>query len=112
MPGLIRGAMNTDTPLTLRPQAILFDLDGTLVDSEAQVAEVLAQVLAARGRALSPAERRFVIGHAWGDIYAFLLQHGPVPMSLKEMEHEVFATRLRALREGRAGEAGVRELPG
>jgi len=50
--------------------AILFDLDGTLVDSERENVESV--VLAARrwGAELSSEERAFVIGHSWNEIHA------------------------------------------
>jgi HAD superfamily hydrolase (TIGR01509 family) len=52
------------------PDAILFDLDGTLVDSERENVESV--VLAARrwGAELSADERDFVIGHSWNEIHA------------------------------------------
>jgi beta-phosphoglucomutase-like phosphatase (HAD superfamily) len=49
-------------------RAVLFDLDGTLVDSERQNAESVARALARRGRALSDEERELVIGHGWREI--------------------------------------------
>ena len=52
------------------PAAILFDLDGTLVDSER--ANVESVVLACRGLGveLDDDERRFVVGHSWNEIHA------------------------------------------
>ncbi|MEO8214870.1 MAG: HAD hydrolase-like protein, partial [Myxococcales bacterium] len=54
------------------PAAILFDLDGTLVDSER--ANVESVVLACRrlGVTLSEEERRFIIGHSWNEIHALI----------------------------------------
>jgi HAD superfamily hydrolase (TIGR01509 family) len=51
------------------PDAILFDLDGTLVDSER--ANVESVVLAARrlGAELTESERAFIIGHSWNEIH-------------------------------------------
>ncbi|HVZ72295.1 MAG TPA: HAD family phosphatase [Polyangia bacterium] len=56
-----------------RPDAILFDLDGTLVDSERENVESV--VLAARrwGAELTEAERAFVIGHSWVEIHALIV---------------------------------------
>jgi HAD superfamily hydrolase (TIGR01509 family) len=68
---------------TAPADAILFDLDGTLVDSERENVESV--VLAARrwGAELSPEERDFVIGHSWNEIHARVVEsHGlDVPMS-------------------------------
>lgn len=54
--------------------AILFDLDGTLVDSERENVESV--VLAARrwGAELTEAERAFVIGHSWNEIHAMVVE--------------------------------------
>lgn len=54
------------------PDALLLDLDGTLVHSEAIHTEGLARFCAARGLVLTERERLFVIGHAWQEIYGEL----------------------------------------
>ena len=51
------------------PQAVLLDLDGTLVDSESFHAEAIARYMATRGVDLDERERAFVIGHAWQEIH-------------------------------------------
>jgi HAD superfamily hydrolase (TIGR01509 family) len=55
---------------TVAPDAVLFDLDGTLVDSERENIESV--VLAARrwGAELTAEERDFVVGHSWNEIHA------------------------------------------
>jgi HAD superfamily hydrolase (TIGR01509 family) len=63
-------------PLAI-PAAVLFDLDGTLVDSER--ANVESVVLACRRLrvTLSQDERRFIIGHSWNEIHALIAaNHG------------------------------------
>ncbi len=57
----------------IAPDAILFDLDGTLVDSERENVESV--VLAARrwGAELTDVERAFVIGHSWNEIHALIV---------------------------------------
>lgn len=67
------------------PRALLLDLDGTLVHSEAIHAEGLARFCAARGLALTEAERSFVIGHAWQEIYAELELGARLGLSLAEV---------------------------
>lgn len=89
------------------PRAVLFDLDGTLVDSEREVAGIMDEVLRARGRPLTQAERDFVIGHAWGEIYQNLLAGAPVPMDLPALEEAVLEARMARARQG-----GVAALPG
>jgi HAD superfamily hydrolase (TIGR01509 family) len=89
------------------PDAVLFDLDGTLVDSERENVESV--VLAARryGVELGEVERLFIVGHSWNEIYASLVRnHGlTVPMP------EVIAN---AVDEKRAilANTGHRALPG
>jgi beta-phosphoglucomutase-like phosphatase (HAD superfamily) len=56
----------------LLPDAVLLDLDGTLVDSESFHAESIARYMAGRGVTLDERERAFVIGHAWQEIHAEL----------------------------------------
>ena len=66
-------------------RALLFDLDGTLVDSERQCAESVARALSQAGRTMTQAERDFVIGHGWNEIHANLLEGGPLPMSRDQL---------------------------
>lgn len=93
--------------LPFHPRAVLFDLDGTLVDSEREIMEILTAELAARGRPLSEQERHFVIGHGWSEIYEFLRAHGPLPLSQQELEEVVYLVR-----QDRIERNGARELPG
>lgn len=48
--------------------AVLFDLDGTLVDSERESAEAMARALAAGGVVIAQQDRDFIIGRSWVDI--------------------------------------------
>ena len=69
---------------TAAPDAVLFDLDGTLVDSERENVESV--VLAARrwGAELTEDERAFVIGHSWNEIHARIVGNHrlDVPMAV------------------------------
>lgn len=67
------------------PHALLLDLDGTLVHSEAIHTEGLVRFCAARGLELSEHERLFVIGHAWQEIYAELRLDARLGVSLAEV---------------------------
>jgi len=55
-------------------RAVLFDLDGTLVDTERENVESV--VLAARrwNLELGPELRRFIVGHSWNEIYAKIVR--------------------------------------
>jgi len=52
------------------PVAVLFDLDGTLVDSERANVESVVLACRALGVELDDEERRFIVGHSWNEIHA------------------------------------------
>lgn len=59
-----------DAPL---PEAVLFDMDGTLVDRESMMARALAAALTAAGAGLEEAEvLRLGLGRSWIDVHADL----------------------------------------
>jgi HAD superfamily hydrolase (TIGR01509 family) len=66
-------------------RAVLFDLDGTLADTERQNAEAVARALAARGRPMTAEERHYVIGHGWAEIYHHLVAHGGIDVGYEEL---------------------------
>jgi HAD superfamily hydrolase (TIGR01509 family) len=67
------------------PDAILFDLDGTLVDTERENVESV--VLAARRwqAELSDEERAFIIGHSWNEIYAMIARNHGLELTMPEL---------------------------
>lgn len=67
------------------PQALLLDLDGTLIHSEHIHTEGLVRFCAGRGLELTEPERLFVIGHAWQEIYAELRLDARLGASLAEV---------------------------
>ncbi len=89
--------------------AYLFDLDGTLIDSERETGEALARVLLrGQGIAIDQADRDFVIGRSWVAIYDNLRGRYPqLAWSREEMvertahlRHEVFEERGLAVLPG------------
>jgi HAD superfamily hydrolase (TIGR01509 family) len=88
-------------------RAVLFDLDGTLADTERQNAEAVARVLERAGRPLSDEEREFVIGHGWHEIYHHLVENGGVRLGYEELMHKAGQERVRLV-----DEEGLDVLPG
>jgi HAD superfamily hydrolase (TIGR01509 family) len=81
-------------------RAVLFDLDGTLVDTERENVESVA--LAARRWQVEfgPDMRRFIVGHSWNEIYARLRREHAMPVEMDELiaaaieeKRALFATR-------------------
>jgi HAD superfamily hydrolase (TIGR01509 family) len=54
----------------MAPQAFLFDLDGTIVESERDNVESVVLAVRKLGAELDEEERRFVVGHSWNEIHA------------------------------------------
>jgi HAD superfamily hydrolase (TIGR01509 family) len=95
-----------------RPRVItgfLFDLDGTLVDSERESGEAMARaLLRGQGIAIEQADRDFIVGRSWMAIYDSLAARYP---QLTWTREEVIAqTALQ--RDEVFAEVGVTVLPG
>lgn len=90
-------------------QAILFDLDGTLVDSERESAEAMARALSqACGIEIEQSDRDHIVGRSWVQIYEQLRGRYP---SLKLSRDELIAATA-AKREEVFAESGLTILPG
>ena len=90
-------------------RGFLFDLDGTLVDSERESGEAMARALLRdHGIAIEQADRDYVIGRSWVAIYANLKERYP---QLTWNRDEVIA-RTAMMREEVFRELGVTVLPG
>jgi HAD superfamily hydrolase (TIGR01509 family) len=88
-------------------RGVLFDLDGTLADTERQNAEAVARVLERAGRPLSDEEREFVIGHGWHEIYHHLVLAGGVTLGYEELMHAAAVERVNIVES-----EGLTVLPG
>jgi sugar-phosphatase len=90
-------------------RGFLFDLDGTLIDSEREVAESMARALA-RGHDIivEQYDRDFIIGRSWVAIYDSLKTRYP---QLVWSRDEMIA-RTTAMRDEVIAEMGLKILPG
>lgn len=91
-------------------RAVLFDLDGTLVDSERESALAMARVLERdHGLTVSQEDRDFVVGHSWNEIYARLQTvHGAwLRWSMGELVDRTTDERAVVI-----AEQGMRIMPG
>src|SRR5512143_3055176 len=91
-------------------EAILFDLDGTLVDSERESAEAMARVVERDlGLHVTQEQRDYVIGHSWNEIHAHLRrEHGPALV----WDRDELIRRASAERSQVIAELGLRIMPG
>jgi len=90
-------------------RGILFDLDGTLIDSEREVAEAMARALQRRsGIVVEQYDRDFIIGRSWVAIYDSLRARYP---QLAWTRAETIAHTVE-LRAEVIAERGLTVLPG
>ena len=90
-------------------RGFLFDLDGTLVDSERQSGEAMARaLLAGQAIAVEQSDRDYVVGRSWMAIYDRLVERYP---ALTWSREEVIA-QTAMMREDVFAEHGVTILPG
>ncbi len=91
-------------------EAVLFDLDGTLVDSERESAEAMARVLRdGLGLVITQEHRDFVIGHSWNEIHERLRRDlGPALV----WDRDELIARSAAERVHVIAEQGMTVLPG
>lgn len=90
-------------------RGFLFDLDGTLVDSERETAEAMARAFERwHGITLDPYDREFIIGRSWIAIYDSL--RARYPQLTWSREETVARTAL--VRDEVFAERGITVLPG
>jgi HAD superfamily hydrolase (TIGR01509 family) len=89
------------------PEAILFDLDGTLVDSERENVESVVLAVRKHGAELTDDERGFVIGHSWNEIHAMIARNHGLSVGMHQLIAEAVAEK-----EALVAKTGYRALPG
>ncbi|MEZ4363941.1 MAG: HAD family phosphatase [Kofleriaceae bacterium] len=87
--------------------AVLFDLDGTLVDSERESAEAMARALREHGVEIEASDRDFIVGRSWVAIYERLRERYPVRWTRDELIAATAEHRERVFEE-----VGLTTLPG
>lgn len=91
------------------PQAFLFDLDGTLVDSERETGEAMARALArGHGIHIEQYDKDFIIGRSWVAIYDSLKARYPQ----LTWSREETVSRTALMRDEVFAEIGITVLPG
>ena len=76
-------------------QGVIFDLDGTIVDTEGTAQSVIEEALLAWGLKLDVSHRGLVSGRTWAAGFDILFERYAVPVPRAEAEHEILA-RYRA----------------
>ncbi len=98
-----------DTLSLVQPLAVLFDLDGTLVDCERESGEAMAWVLAnEQGISVGQADRDFIVGRSWTAIYQHLQSCHPA----LTMPQEVLVAAVAKRRHVALAPRGLHVLPG
>lgn len=87
--------------------ALLFDLDGTLVDSERESAEAMARALRDHGVEIEQSDRDFIVGRSWVAIYDRLRERYPLTLTRDQLITATADHRERVFEE-----VGITTLPG
>ena len=93
----------------MKPAAFLFDLDGTLIDTETVWAKAMVDFVASRGGSTSVAEiLPIVVGRNWLDIHRNLQERFPVGRTPAEEDAAV----VRRFYESHAGDPAAMRIEG
>lgn len=74
---------------------LLFDLDGTLVDTEPAAARVVSDCFRRWNIAMDPNDAAFVTGRTWASAFDFLFGKYAIPVSREEAAQQVMETYRR-----------------
>lgn len=90
------------------PEALLLDLDGTLIDSEAFHCEAVVRCLRRHGLEPDARERRLILEHNWITVHRELGLERRIGLDFGTLQAGAIAEKPALIAEGR----GIRVLPG
>ncbi|MGW9302778.1 HAD-IA family hydrolase [Streptomyces cyaneofuscatus] len=98
------------TAVPTLPQAVLLDMDGTLVDTEPLWLDAAREVAAAHGHTLTDEEGAGVLGRTCADTAAYLATLSPGGAADQALESDLEDTFLTAVEKGVRLRPGARDL--
>ena len=78
-------------------RSILFDLDGTLVDTEPTAARVITDQFRDWKIQLDPKDAHYITGRKWDVVFEFLYKKYKLPLSLEEASEKMMRTYQRSI---------------
>jgi HAD superfamily hydrolase (TIGR01509 family) len=78
--------------MTQRFQAILFDLDGTLIDTEPTAARAIATCFERWGMQVEPSDASYITGRTWASAVEYLFGKYEFPVARDEAEQAMVGT--------------------
>jgi beta-phosphoglucomutase len=77
-------------------QAVLFDLDGTLIDTEPTAARAIRECFLGWGLQVDPEDAAFITGRTWENAFKYLFQKYELPVPAQQASHAM-VSRYREL---------------
>lgn len=92
--------------LSMAIQTIIFDLDGTLIDTEMAASQAVTLTFAKWNIQLGKEDAAFITGRKWEVAFDYLFQKYPISMPRREAESEILRNYRRSL------DSHLRVIPG
>lgn len=78
-------------------RTILFDLDGTLIDTEPAASRAVLEAFASWQLPLDPRDSHYITGRTWASAFAYLFQKYAIPVSAEEASRDMMRRYRQAL---------------